>query len=145
MRVARRLSQRGLDRLGACIGNNGAEALVAYELIGAAYGGDDCGGGARRSLEQGCGETFRPGGQRHRVGLRHERCHVLPSQSPNQMDVPTPDPLDVPLLGTCACDDKMHGSPVRIRVPGDRRRGLGEFNHAFFGNEAPREGDHEGI
>ena len=39
----------------------------------------------------------------------------------------------------------MHGSPVRIRVLGDRRRGLGEFNYAFFGNEAPREGDHEGI
>ena len=61
------------------------------------------------------------------------------------MDAPAPDSLDVALLGTCACDDKMHGSPARVRVLGDHRRGLGKLNHAFFGNEAPREGDHESI
>ena len=61
------------------------------------------------------------------------------------MDASASDSLDICLLGTCACDDKMHGSPARVRVLGDRRRGLGKLNHAFFGNEAPCEGDHEGV
>ena len=61
------------------------------------------------------------------------------------MDASASYSLDVALLGARACDDKMHGPPVRIRVLGDCRRGLGKLNHAFFGNEAPREGNREGI